>query len=67
MSDRVITIPVRNPQLFSPVINREVLIQGNLYELLSSAVRALPHVSDPECRENLKQALCDILMHDQAA
>ena len=67
MADHVLTIPVRNPQLFSAAINREVLAQGKLYALLSSAIQALPYVTDSECRENLKQALCDILLCDQAA
>jgi hypothetical protein len=67
MAEPVIELPVRNPQLFSPEINREVLAHGKLCFLLSSAIQALPYVAQPECRENLKRALCDILLWDRAS
>jgi hypothetical protein len=67
MAEQVIELPIRNPQLFSAEINREVLANGKLRYLLSSAIQALPYVSESECRENLKRALCDILLWDRAA
>ena len=67
MAENVIQVPVREPQLFSPEINREVLAQGKLHFLLSSAIEALPHVAQSECRENLKRALCDLLLWDRAS
>jgi hypothetical protein len=67
MTERVIELPIRNPQLFSPEINREVLSHGKLHFILSSAIQALPYVAQPECRENLKQALCEILLWDRAS
>ena len=67
MADHVIELPIRNPQLFSPEINREVLAQGKLHLLLSSAIRALPYVAQSECRENLKRALCDVLLWERAS
>ena len=67
MADHVIELPVRNPQLFSPDINRQALAAGRLYSVLHSAIQALPHVQKSECRENLKRALCDLLLWDPAA
>ena len=67
MADHVIELPVRNPHLFSPEINRQVLVAGNLYFVLHSAIQALPHVQESECRENPKRALCELLLWDPAA
>jgi hypothetical protein len=67
MAEHAIELPIRNPQLFSPEINREVLAHGKLRFLLSSAIQALPYVAQSECRENLKRALCDILLWDRSA
>jgi hypothetical protein len=57
MADHVIELPVRNPHLFSPEINRQALVAGNLYFVLHSAIQALPHVQESECRENLKRTV----------
>jgi hypothetical protein len=54
--DECVSIPVRNPHLFSPDINRQVLANGNLYFLLRSAIKALPYVEQHEHREDLKRA-----------
>jgi hypothetical protein len=67
MAEHVIELPVRNPQLFSPEINRQALAGSKLHGVLYSAIQALPHVQESECRENLKRALCDLLLWDPAA
>ena len=66
MADHVIELPMQNPQLFSPEINRQVLAGGRLHFVLYSAIRALPYVKESERRENLKRALCDLLLWDPA-
>ncbi len=66
MADHVIELPMQNPQLFSPEINRQVLAGGRLHFVLYSAIRALPYVEESERRENLKRALCDLLLWDPA-
>jgi hypothetical protein len=67
MADKVIKLPVRNPQLFSPEINRQALAGGKLHCVLYSAIQALPYVQESERRENLKRALCELLLWDPAA
>ena len=67
MADNVIELPVRNPQLFSPEINRQAFAGGKLQCVLYSAIQALPYVQKSECRENLKRALCELLLWDPAA
>ena len=67
MADNVIELPVRNPQLFSPEINRQALAGGKLHGVLYSAIRALPYVQESGCREDLKRALCELLLWDPAA
>jgi len=66
MADHVIELPMQNPQLLSPEINRQVLAGGRLHFVLYSAIRALPYVEESERRENLKRALCDLLLWDPA-
>jgi hypothetical protein len=67
MADHVIEIPVRNPQLFSPEINRQALAGDKLQRAIYSAILALPYVQDSKHQENLKSALCDLLLWDPAA
>jgi hypothetical protein len=67
MADHVFEVPVRNPQLFSPEINRQALAGGKLHGVLYSAIQALPYVQESECQENLKRALCDLLLWDPVA
>ena len=67
MAEHVIELPVRNPHLFSPDINRQVLANGKLYFLLHSAIKALPYVAQREHREDLKRVLCDLLLWDDPA
>ena len=63
----VVRFPIRKPELFSPEINRQVLASGELHRLLYVTIRALPYVLYFECREELKRALCKLLLSDAAA
>lgn len=63
----VLRFPIRNPDLFSQEINSQVLSTGEFNSLLYAAIRALPHVNDSHCREELKRALCDLLLHENGA
>jgi hypothetical protein len=62
-----IELPARNPHLFSPEINRQALAGGKLHGVLYFAIKALPYVQESECREDMKRALCDLLLWDPAA
>jgi hypothetical protein len=61
----LLQFPMRNPQLFSTEINCQVLGASRLNRTLYAAIRALPHVEDRLRREELKCALCELLL-DQA-
>jgi len=63
---RLLQFPMRNPELFSREINRQVLSTSEFNRLLCAAIWALPHVKDPGCREELKHALCDLLLNEDA-
>lgn len=67
LPDNVVPFPVRNPELFSPEINCEILASGELYRVLCATIRALPHVRDAQKQEELKQALCELLLKDDVA
>lgn len=67
MAGRVLELPIRNPRLFSPEINREALAQGKMHALFAAAIEALPYVASADRRENLKRALCDVLLWEQAS
>jgi hypothetical protein len=69
MSDnKVLQFPIRYPELFAPIINQRELQDSQVTGVLYAAIRALPHVNDPLCREELKRALCELLLdHDGAA
>jgi hypothetical protein len=58
----LLQFPMRNPALFSREINNEVLSSGEFSRVLDAAIRALPYVTDPHCRKQLKRALCDLLL-----
>lgn len=53
---------MRNPDLFSPRINSEVLGATNLMPILYAAIQALPYIQDFRRREELKNALCELLL-----
>ena len=63
----VVSFPVRNPDLFSPEINCEILANSEVYRVLYATIRALPYVQDGQRREELKEALCELLLRDGAA
>ena len=62
VSRKVVQFPIRNPDLFSAEINRQVLAHCEFSKVLYAAIRALPHVQDVSCREELKQALCELVL-----
>ena len=63
---KVVPFPVRNPELFSPEINSQIM-GTELYQVLYATIRALPYVQDRQRQEELKQALCALLLSDSAA
>jgi len=67
MAGKLLQFPVSNPQLFSPEINYQVLRSSELNEVLYAAIRALPHVQNSDLREELKHALCDLLIPENGA
>jgi hypothetical protein len=64
---KLLEFPIRNPSLFSPEINSQVLSSSELNRTLIAAIQALPHVNDVTRREELKRALCDLLLDDEIA
>ncbi len=63
---KLLRFPVRNPDLFSRDINRQVLSTGEFARLLYAAIQALPHVKHQAYREELERALCDLLFNADA-
>ena len=63
---KLLQFPLRNPDLFSGEINRQVISTGEFARLLYAAIRALPHVKDSGSREELQRALCDLLFNADA-
>ena len=61
---KVLQFPVRNPHLFSPEINAQVLSSSESSRILYAAIRALPHVQNWQLRDDLKRALCDLLLKE---
>ena len=66
-SGKLLQFPLRNPHLFSPEINSQLLAGSRVSAVLYAAIDALPCVSDPRRREELKRALCDLLLSDDGA
>lgn len=62
----VVRFPVRNPELFTPEINSQIM-GSDLYQVLYATIRALPYVQDRQRQAELKQALCELLLSDSAA
>ena len=62
---KLLQFPIRNPELFSREINNQVLSTGQFSHILSAAIRALPHVSHLQVWNELKRALCDLLLPKQ--
>lgn len=67
MAAKLLEFPLGNPELFSREINCEVLGSGKFNQVLCAAIRALPHVQNSRLREELKQALCDLLIPQKGA
>lgn len=61
---KLLQFPMRNPDLFSQQINQQVLRNSEFNEVLYAAIRALPHVQNLRCREELKRALCNLLIRE---
>ena len=53
---------MREPYLFTREINSQILSASEVNRVLFAAIRALPHVEDFRRREELKRALCDLLL-----
>ena len=64
---KVLQFPIRNPDLFSPEINCQILTASEFSRILEAAIRALPHIRDPHLREELKGALCDLFRIQEIA
>jgi hypothetical protein len=58
---KLLQFPMHDSRLFSAEINCQVLGAGRLSRTLYAAIRALPHVHNELCRDELKQALCDLI------
>lgn len=67
MAEKILKFPMRNPALFSAEINCQVLGATSLNHILRAAIQALPHIQDFRSREDLKRALCDLLMPEDGA
>ena len=67
MAGKLLQFPLRNPELFSREINCEVLRSSEFNQVLYAAIRALPHVQNSRLREELKRALCDLLIRQNGA
>jgi hypothetical protein len=61
---KLLQFPVRNPNLFSREINYQILSNSEFNQILYTAIRALPHVQDLHRREELKRALCELLLRE---
>jgi hypothetical protein len=64
---KLLQFPMRNPDLFSRQINCQVLRNSEFNQVLYAAIRALPHVSNARLRQELKHALCDLLLRKNGA
>jgi hypothetical protein len=62
MAGKLLQFPVGKPELFSREINCEVLRSSEINQVLYAAIHALPHVQNSRLREELKSALCDLLI-----
>ncbi|HZQ24760.1 MAG TPA: hypothetical protein VFA89_18375 [Terriglobales bacterium] len=62
MSGKLVRFPMRHPDMFTPEINCEVLSHSEMRRVLYAAIQALPHVQDRLRQEELKSALCDLLL-----
>jgi hypothetical protein len=66
-AQKVLRFPMRNPDLFSPEINSQLLTASEFSRILEAAILALPHIHDSHVREELKDALCDLFRVEESA
>ena len=66
-AQKVLQFPMRNPDLFSPEINSQLLTSSEFSRILEAAIRALPLIQDSNVREELKDALCDLFRIEETA
>lgn len=66
-AQKVLRFPMRNPDLFSPEINSQLLTASEFSRVLGAAILALPHIHDFHVREELKDALCDLFRVEETA
>ena len=64
---RLLQFPLRNPDLFSREINCQVLRNSDFNNVLYTAIRALPHIQNSRLRHELKNALCNLVLHQNGA
>ncbi len=62
---KLLQFPMRNPDLFSREINYQILSTSEFNRILYAAIRALPYVTNSDCREALKCSLCDLLLREE--
>jgi len=62
---KLLQFPMLNPDLFSQQINQQVLRNSEFNRVLYPAIRALPSVQNFRCRNELKHALCDLLLRER--
>jgi len=67
VTQKLLQFPMRNPDLFSREINHQVLSSSEFNRILYAAIRALPHVKNSRHQEELKRALCDLLLPEDGA
>jgi hypothetical protein len=66
-AQKLLRFPMRNPDLFSPEINSQLLTASEFSRILEAAIHALPHIQDSCVREELKDALCDLFRIEETA
>jgi hypothetical protein len=55
-AQNVLQFPMRNPDLFSPEINSQLLTASEFSRVLGAAILALPHIQDSRIREEEESA-----------
>jgi len=64
---KLLQFPLRYPDLFSREINQQVLRNSEFNPVLYAAIRSLPHIQNSRLQDELKQALCDLLLRQNGA
>lgn len=66
-AQNLLQFPMRNPDLFSPEINSQLLTASEFSRVLGAAILALPDIQDSHIREELRDALCDLFRIEETA